>query len=560
MKYCRKCGKALNDNVKFCTQCGAPTPPRVTADIPATVYPTPVTPEPVNPVPVNPAPVNPAPVDPVPVNPAPVNPAPVNPVPVDPMPIDPVPVYEAPKQKKSGGKGLLITLLVLAIMVILAAGVALFATGALDDLIPGKNSSSSVQMDDDDDEDDRDRDKEDRDENEPPVAATEAPVVEAAPEPAEPVTLNFIAAEYSNESTAWWQDFEADFEAANPTVDLIVDVVSWNDIYVVVDTRIANGEAPDILNIDAFADYQAKGLLLPVNDYMSNATYSKFYPSLLNESKVNGKVWAVPDLAVARALYYNADLLAETGLDVPSTWAELLEVCEALYTYTGILPLGMDMTDMDGAYTFAHFIWNNGGDFADSNGNWNLNSAANIEAMEFAKSLADAGLATYDRYTLQELFALGELAMVVAPYNFTTELEYYGMGSYGIAPIPTNTGTSVSAAAMDRFMCFDNNYSAAELAAITAFFDFFYEDERYADWITTEGFLPVTSTAAKYMSKSNPMYNLWGNIVATARLFPSTKSGWFEVKDSVIEVMNAVLEGGNASDLMNTLQANFAGR
>lgn len=538
MKYCRKCGKALNDNVKFCTQCGAPTPPRVTADIPSTVYPTPVTPEP--------------------VNPAPVNPVPVDPVPIDPMPIDPVPVYEAPKKKKSGGKGLLITLLALAIVVILAAGVALFATGYLDDLIPGKDSSSSVHMD--DDEDDRDLDKEDRDENEPPVAATEAPVAEAAPEPAEFVTLNFIAAEYSNQSTSWWQDFEKDFEAANPSVDLIVDVVSWNDIYVVVDTRIANGEAPDILNIDAFADYQAKGLLLPVNDYMSNATYSKFYPSLLNESKVNGKVWAVPDLAVARALYYNADLLAETGVDVPSTWAELLELCKALYAYTVLPPLGMDMTDMDGAYTFAHFIWNNGGDFVDSNGNWNLNSGANIEAMEFAKSLADAGMATYDRYTLQELFVQEELAMVVAPYSFATELEYYGMGNYGIAPIPTNTGTSVSVAVMDRFMCFDNDYSAAELAAVTAFFDFFYEDERYADWIITEGYLPVTSTAAKYMSKTNPMYNLWGNILATAKFFPSTKPSWFEVKDSVIEVMNAVLEGGNVTDLMNNLQANFAGR
>ena len=339
-----------------------------------------------------------------------------------------------------------------------------------------------------------------------------------------------------------------------------MDVVSWNDIYVVVDTRIANGEAPDILNIDAFADYQAKGLLLPVNDYMSNATYSKFYPSLLNESKVNGKVWAVPDLAVARALYYNADLLAETGVDVPSTWAELLEVCKALYAYTVLPPLGMDMTDMDGAYTFAHFIWNNGGDFVDSNGNWNLNSGANIEAMEFAKSLADAGMATYDRYTLQELFVQEELAMVVAPYSFATELEYYGMDSYGIAPIPTNTGTSVSVAVMDRFMCFDNDYSAAELAAVTAFFDFFYEDERYADWIITEGYLPVTSTAAKYMSKTNPMYNLWGNILATAKFFPSTKPSWFEVKDSVIEVMNAVLEGGNVTDLMNNLQANFAGR
>ena len=82
-------------------------------------------------------------------------------------------------------------------------------------------------------------------------------------------TLNIIAAQYGQQTAAWWKTFEADFEKANTSIDLVVDVVSWNDIYTTVNTRVANNDAPDILNIDVFADYQADGLLLPAKDYVS---------------------------------------------------------------------------------------------------------------------------------------------------------------------------------------------------------------------------------------------------------------------------------------------------
>ena len=111
-------------------------------------------------------------------------------------------------------------------------------------------------------------------------AETKAPEAAAAPEApaAEKVEVTMIAAEYGGETAAWWADFVAKFNAANPNINLVVDVVSWNDIYTVVNTRIANGEAPDLLNIDVFADFQADGLLLPAEDWCSEETYAKFFP------------------------------------------------------------------------------------------------------------------------------------------------------------------------------------------------------------------------------------------------------------------------------------------
>ena len=137
------------------------------------------------------------------------------------------------------------------------------------------------------------------------MALSMAPVTASA---ADKVDINVIAAQYGQQTADWWANFVTEFNEANPDINLNVEVVSWNDIYTVVNTRIANGEAPDVLNIDVFADYQADDLLLPIQDVVSEETYSKMYDAFLAQSEVDGTVWAIPDLASARAMYYNKDI------------------------------------------------------------------------------------------------------------------------------------------------------------------------------------------------------------------------------------------------------------
>ena len=190
-------------------------------------------------------------------------------------------------------------------------------------------------------------------------APAPAPSTPEASQPAAPadekVEVTMIAAQYGNETAAWWADFVKKFNAANENVNLTVDVVSWNDIYTVVNTRIANGEQPDLLNIDGFADYQADDLLLPAEEWVSEETYAKFFDSFLAESIVDDTVWAVPDLASARALYYNADILAQAGVEVPTTWEELKTVCAAIKAACpDVYPWGVDMTTDEGQACFAY--------------------------------------------------------------------------------------------------------------------------------------------------------------------------------------------------------------
>ena len=88
------------------------------------------------------------------------------------------------------------------------------------------------------------------------TATTAAPTAETT-KAGEKVTVTIITAQYGKQTTQWWADFASKFNAEHDDIEVVVDCVSWNDIYTVVNTRVANGEAPDLLNIDVFADFQA---------------------------------------------------------------------------------------------------------------------------------------------------------------------------------------------------------------------------------------------------------------------------------------------------------------
>ena len=383
----------------------------------------------------------------------------------------------------------------------------------------------------------------------------------------ENITVNVIAAQYGTQTADWWKGFESKFEAANAGIDLVVDVVSWNDIYTVVNTRIANGEQPDLLNIDGFADYQADDLLLPASEWVSDKTYAKFYDSFLAESVVDGTVWAVPDLASARAMYYNVDILKAAGVEVPTTWAELEDACAKIKAYdASIYPWAVDMTTDEGQAAFAYYTWNNGGGFVDKDGNWALNSAENVEAIEFIVDMIGKGYtntdpATETRYTLQDMFAAGKVAMMIAPTQLESVCAEAGNGvNFAAALIPCNVGkTNASMGVMDRIMCFDNDHSAEKLAAITAVVDAFYDDQPYAEWVVMENFIPATSTGGKICIQLQPELEAWINIVSGAQFYPAAKAEWMDVKQGVIDVQQKALQGGNVKELLDNLQKQIAG-
>ena len=391
------------------------------------------------------------------------------------------------------------------------------------------------------------------------------------------ITLDVIICQYGPNTQDWFlgkgmngTNFVEKFEAENPGVKLNLEVVSWNDVYTVVSTRISNNNAPDILNIDVFADYAAEGLLEPVSDYCPEELYNDFFPQLIAQSVLDDTVWAVPDLASARALYYNVDLLTEAGVEkVPETWAELEDACQAIVDFYGgeVYPWGVDMTTDEGQAAFAYYVWGNNGGFVDDEGNWTVNSDANVEAVNYAIGLVNKGYtnpnpATQTRYDLQDMFAAGKLAMLIAPNQLPTIIANSGNTiNFATADIPHNEGAaSGSVGVMDRVMAFkDTTLSEEETAkrneAIGKFLTFFYNPENYVGWVSMEDFLPAVNSAVAALVEANPAFEAWLNVLANAKFYPTAKPEWNSVKQGVINVEQNALTGGDVKTLLDELQA-----
>ena len=392
------------------------------------------------------------------------------------------------------------------------------------------------------------------------------------------ITLDVIICQYGPNTQEWFlgkgmngTNFVDKFEAENPGIKLNLEDISWNDVYTVVDTRIAAGNAPDILNIDVFANYANEGLLEPVSQWCPEELFGDFFPSFIDQSVIDDTVWAVPDLASARALFYNVDMFDEVGIEVPTTWAELEDACQAIVDfYDGeVYPWGIDMTTDEGQAAFAYYTWGNGGGFVDADNNWAVNSAENVEAIEYAIGLINKGYtnpnpATQTRYDLQDMFAAGKLAMVIAPNQLPTYVADKGGDiNMATANIPANEGkTSSSVGVMDRIMAFKDEAAADQAKrdeAIGKFAEFFYNPENYVGWVSMEGFLPAVNSAVGALVESDPSFAAWLDILGSAKFYSTAKAEWDQVKQGVIAAEQNALAGADVKAELDALQAALVG-
>ena len=412
------------------------------------------------------------------------------------------------------------------------------------------------------------------------AAESEAPAETAeAAAPAEAsgdaIELDVIICQYGPNTNDWFlrgstgmngTSFVDKFEAENPDIKLNLEVVSWNDVYTVVDTRIANNNAPDILNIDVFANYANEGLLMPVKDYCPDDLFNDFFPSFIDQSVIDDTVWAVPDLASARALFYNVDMLEEVGVEVPTTWSELRDVSQAIIDYYDgdVYPWGIDMTTDEGQAAFAYYTWGNGGGFVDADGNWAVNTPENAEAINYALGLINDGYtnpnpATQTRYDLQDMFAAGKLAMIIAPNQLPTYVADKGGDiNMATAALPANDGkTSSSVGVMDRVMAFKDDSApdqAARNEAIGRFLKFFYDPENYVGWVSMEGFLPAVNSAVEALVASDPSFEAWLSVLDSCQFYPAAKAEWDQVKQGVIAAEQNALAGSDIQEELDALQ------
>ena len=379
------------------------------------------------------------------------------------------------------------------------------------------------------------------------------------------VELKMVAADYPGDGKtqqAQWDALSKAFAAANPGITMKVTVVSWDNIDDKVKTLIATGQTPDIVNKGDYSDPAAKGLLYPADQVVSKSTLDDILPTFLNNSKYNGTVYALPDLASARALFYNKDILKKAGVTtLPKTWNDLIKVGAKIKAtnpgvYVYALPLGPEEAQAE----FSIWAGGNGGKLYDyATKKWVINSKENIETMKFIKKLNDLKYiqpnpAKCDRTACaQTLFASGKAAFINGSVFLPAWLKANGGDklNLGTGSFVANTGKeAVTLGVQDYFTMYKANGHAAE---IKKFMDFLYQPANYADFLKAAGgFIPATKSAGAVAAK-DPALAPFIALLPKAIFYPGDIASWSAVKGA-LQTSVGLAATGNPTTVLNNLQ------
>ncbi|GAA2276702.1 sugar-binding protein [Streptomyces ruber] len=134
-----------------------------------------------------------------------------------------------------------------------------------------------------------------------------------------------------------WKEIIADFEKANPDIDVEYVGISATEYQSKVDTAIQGGGLPDVGGVGAAmaAGFAAQDALEPLQDRLAESSLDgKVNESMLESLKSAGgsedNLYSVPTSANNGVLYYRTDLFRKAGLEEPTTWERFYEAAEKL--------------------------------------------------------------------------------------------------------------------------------------------------------------------------------------------------------------------------------------
>ena len=187
-------------------------------------------------------------------------------------------------------------------------------------------------------------------------------------------TIKLVAAEYSKDHTkAFWDAFAKTYhEKTGYTLE--VQVVSWDNIDQQSSTMIQNNQAPDILNLNAYASYAKDGLLYNSDEVLPAVVKDDILDTFVKYGTYQGKFYGFPDLSSARALFYNKALFKQAGIaNPPKTWDEL-EADAKKIAATGNVGYALPLGPEESQGEFSMWLFNNGGDWK-TDGKWVITGA-----------------------------------------------------------------------------------------------------------------------------------------------------------------------------------------
>lgn len=359
--------------------------------------------------------------------------------------------------------------------------------------------------------------------------------------------VDFTVAEYSSKTGPYFMEVAAAFEAANPDININIEVVPWDVLLQRLTTDIAGGTTPDLSIIGTrwLLDFAEQGIAAPVDEFLTPEFKSTFIDTFMAPSVMDGQIMGLPVAASARAMMVNMDLYDAAGAPAPTTWDELYDGAKKISALPDSFGFGLQGKEIETDAYFYYGLWTFGGDILNEDGTSGLDSAEAIEAATFYKTMIDEGLTqpsptNYNREEVFNLFKQGKVGTIFTfPMLIPQIKEEAPDLNYKIMQFPSKRANATYGVT-DTMMLFEDSDVKEEA---WRFIEFAYQDEWRSKFDHGEGFLPVTKgVAAEAYYTEDPDIAGFAAGLPYAKFAP-TIANWEEIADTTVRAMQKIYLG-----------------
>lgn len=202
-----------------------------------------------------------------------------------------------------------------------------------------------------------------------------------------------------------------DYNASQSAYAVTAKYVPFADFKKQLSIGAVAEELPDMVILDSpdHASYASMGIFADLTDKVDVSAY---YEGPVASCTYDGKLYGVPFGVNCLALFYNEDMLAEAGVEVPTTWSELQAAAAALSDGTRYGFAFSALQNEEGTFNFMPYVWSAKADYA------SFNSDEGVKALTFAQEMVSSGAMSkecinWTQGDVMNQFISGNVAMMV---------------------------------------------------------------------------------------------------------------------------------------------------
>lgn len=335
------------------------------------------------------------------------------------------------------------------------------------------------------------------------------------------------------------------WEGENPGYKVQLEFVPWGQCQEKSTTLASAGNPPAVAYMGSrtLKQLAANDLIIPVN--MTEEEKATYAAPILATITANGQQWGLPRAFSTKALYWNKDLYKAAGLDPdtpPKTWDEMYDFAKAIKDKTDSDGFGLAAASFDNTmHQFMNYVYTNGGQVINEDGEIVFNSPNNIEALAFYGKMAEVsqpGPIAYDRAKLRPLFSEGKIGMFISgPWERTRVTDV----NWGVAPIPVGpSGTPGTLLITDSLAVFKGSGVEEQALSLAKLLT---NPENQMAFELAEGFTPLRDLPeVRALVEKDPTWSAFLDAIPTGGPEPFV-TDYVGLQDSINEAVQGVVLG-----------------